>query len=167
MPCEYCVSGFPRLPCFRGKITDCSLYRKTNGSPFETEHPLTGPDFGHFSRRKTWAAGTSRLFECGQGHGTTLRLRVRRFHVPAPAPERTTDNKGLGARGRCLYAIPWAIADVDEALEDIHKYLDRSVSPYIHKFVDRADCLTAPIFWHARRLAEGPRPVGFAPARAA
>lgn len=159
VPCEYCLSGFIALPCFRGKITDCSLYRKTNNSPFETNHPLTGPDFGNFSRSKIWTAGESRVFECGQGHGTTLRLRVRPFLPPELSPAEQIDNKGMGAKGRRLYAIPWAIVDLDEAIAEVHRYLDSSVSSYIHQFVGGSDSLFSPIFWHARRLAEGPNPV--------
>ena len=158
-PCEYCTSGIRELPCVRGKIVDCSLFRKTNGSPFETHHPLTGPDFGHFSRRKTWAAGGCRLFECGQIHGATLRLRVRQFRPPSLVPGESTDNKGSGAKGRSLYAIPWAIADLDEALAEVERYIDRSASAYMRKFVDSSDRIVHPVFSHARRLAQGPDPV--------
>lgn len=143
-----------RLPCLRYKIMDSKIYRSVGNDAFETKHKLVGPQFGDFHLQKNWVNPDIRVFDMSQGRGSTLRLEVRRFVPPKDELEsETSDDKGVGGKGRNYYSIPWAVADLGKAIKNIYTFIDESVPTYTARAVGSSDSLVSRIFREARRLA--------------
>lgn len=144
-------SGINRLPCLRRKIVDSSLFRTTGHKPNLDPFALTGPSYGGFCVPKIWAAHSPiKTLSLTQGYGTVLRLRVREFKPPQG------DNEPLDSRGRSIYAVPWALADADDALSSVRTFLEESVDAYLDRYAHDFDEITRLVFSAARDRSRAP-----------
>ncbi|KAI2625592.1 hypothetical protein GGR54DRAFT_653979 [Hypoxylon sp. NC1633] len=64
-------------------------------------------------------------------------------------------SKGISGKGRDYYSIPWAIANLDEAIQAVNDFVDESTLPYIDFLIDDSRRIVSTVFNEARRLAYG------------
>jgi hypothetical protein len=121
---------------------------------FYKKHPLAGPKYGDFHLQKQWTEAPIRVLCLGQDRGVMLQLELREF-IP-PAGDNDQDLKG-----RSMYAVPWAIANVDDAVKAINAYVDESIGLYLDAILDDTDGLVWSVFHAAYRLSIFPEPVRF------
>ncbi len=101
-----------------------------------------------------------RSFGLSQGRDSTpLVLRVRQFEPPVEPDEAARDDKEVGGKGRRYYIIPWAIANLNEAIRAIQTFIDNSLQAYLDAVIDDSSGMVSLVFAEARRLAYGPNPV--------
>lgn len=145
LTCQRAILSVSRIPCFRYKIVDSSLYRTNNHSPSFVAPQLTGPEYGDFRKPKTWAADSPiKILDLTQGYGTVLHLRVREFKAP---PD---DINGVDSRGRSIYAVPWALTNAEEALSSVRTYIEESLDVYLDHYLQEFDEITRLVIGAAR-----------------
>ena len=113
---------------------------------------MVGPRYGDFHIYKDWTQDYS-VLEVAQDSNVVLRLVVRRF-VPSFEELESDDT-----RGNKMYSIPWAIADPEEATEEVNHYLDRYMGDYLVANLDDSDQLVWGMFLWAVKLSAFPQPV--------
>jgi hypothetical protein len=132
------------------------LFRTFNNVDYEAKYPLVGDRYGDFHSTKYWLSEETKIFEMSQGRGTVLRLKVREFEPP---DEPVTDSKGVGGKGRKLFAIPWALTDPDSGIRSILEFINASCKPYVEQIIHKDDELAFDVFQMALNKVQGPRPV--------
>ncbi|KAF1994401.1 Clavaminate synthase-like protein [Amniculicola lignicola CBS 123094] len=152
LSCQNVINTMSRLPCLRYKVTESVLHRTgLDYMAFYKAHPMVGPKFGDFYMAKDWTNAPTRFLDITQDRGTILQLEVREFRPPV-------EPGALDLKGRSMYAIPWAIADADVAVESINEFLDASVGPYLDHLLDDSNHLVWDVFHSALRLSLFPFP---------
>lgn len=138
-----------RLPCLRYKIVDSIIFRTMSNLPHEGSFPMVGRDYGRFNIPKTWVDTEIRTLCITQDRGTILRLPLRRFEPPE---DDVHDDKGLGGKGRRLFAIPWAMTDAATGLKAINAFINESTIYYVDHIVPRDDGFLRVVFEVAHRF---------------
>lgn len=140
-PCQENQARIIRLPCLRYKITDSILFRTgLDYMPFYKRHPMVGPKFGDFHLVKIWESNITRFLDITQDRGPVpLTLEVRQFAVPF-------EENAFDLKGRGMYDIPWAIADVNGAVKAINDYADANMLSYLDALLDKSNPLVWDVF---------------------
>lgn len=142
------LNNIGRLPCLRRKIIDSSLFRTTGHIPYFDPIALTGPDYGGFCVPKIWAADSPiKTLSLTQGHGTVLHLRVREFKAPQGG------NAFLDSRGRSIYAVPWALADAEDAVSSVKAFIEVSMDAYLDRYTHDFDEISRLVFGAVREYS--------------
>ncbi len=145
-----------RLPCLRYMVTDSILFRTgLDYMAFYKSHPMSGPCYGDFHLERQWTKAKPKILCLGQLQGPLhFRVELREFIPPA----NSTD---VDLKGRPMYAVPWAVSDVDTVIFAINDYIDRTINQYIYEYLDDGDSLRWNIFQQAFRASVFPTPVSF------
>lgn len=114
---------------------------------------MVGPKYGDFHIKRKWTQSEIRVLELAQDSNIILRLAVREF-VPSDEELISDDT-----RGNKMYAIPWAIADPEEATRAVNLYLDGCIGTYLDNILDESNHLVWDMFHWALRLSLFPEPV--------
>ncbi|KAI5455754.1 hypothetical protein BGZ63DRAFT_137383 [Mariannaea sp. PMI_226] len=113
---------------------------------------MVGPKYGDFHIQRNWTQTNIKIINLAQDSNAVLHLAVREF-VPSYEELRSDDT-----RGNKMYSIPWAIADPEEATEEVKRYLDRCIEGYLDAILDDSNHLVWDIFHWAVRLSLFPQP---------
>lgn len=132
------------------------LFRTASNSAYEGRFPNVGPRYGNFHISRVWARDEIKVFEMTQDRGTILRFKVRQFE---PEDEPATDSKGIGGKGRKMFAVPWALTDAETGLESLNTFIEESIDRYIHAIVNKNSVITWNVFQTASGLASAAEPV--------
>lgn len=92
------------------------------------------------SRVKSWIPPDNKILEMTQGHGTILRLRVRKFDTS------TIDFHTLSVAEKHTYEHLWGLTDVKQAEVDIKSFIHKSIKFYIKSKIDADDEISRNFF---------------------
>jgi hypothetical protein len=92
-----------------------------------------------------WVNDEIHVLEITQDMGPRCRFAVRQF-VPPEEPD------AVDLKGRSMYHVPWAIADVKETERAFAKFLDDSLVPYLKSILNDDDYLFYEVFTSAIKI---------------
>ena len=88
------------------------------------------------SRVNTWVPAEDKTLEMTQGHGTILRLQVRKFDTSK------IDFHNLSEAEKHTYENPWGFTDLNQAELDIRNFIRESIGPYTSRKTDTHDVIS-------------------------
>ncbi|CZR55785.1 uncharacterized protein PAC_05673 [Phialocephala subalpina] len=145
------LHNLSRQPCFRYNVTDASLYR---------DQEL--PSYFAFTRRwgsmkmaniTEWASPETKLIKVTQDFGkASYELKVKEF-IPMPGEcleEAWADGNVMKSRE----LPPWAIASMEEAADELWRYVDDNIGTYVWACVGNSDSLIRSTFEMVIRYSE-------------
>jgi hypothetical protein len=145
--CQDLSKTICKLPCLRLKIIDSILFRKI-------VDPNSGrPNFSiHFNDGvlkpvREWNAREIRTIHLIQGFQSKISFRVCSFEAAALNLADITESR------RFIYECKWALADFQEAVDEVGNFLSRSIVQAVCSKVSKDDQLARGIFEMAFRMA--------------
>jgi hypothetical protein len=114
---------------------------------------MVGLTYGDFHISRRWAGTETRVLEVAQDSNVILPLKIRQF---VPSSEELVS---VDTRGNKMYAIPWAIANPDEATKFVNEYIERTKEAYMETLLDDSNRFVWDVFHWALRLTMFPQPV--------
>ncbi|KAF3932547.1 hypothetical protein ABW20_dc0103594 [Dactylellina cionopaga] len=82
-----------------------------------------------------------------QDRGAVFELKVREF-IP---PDDEMDARDI--RGNPMYAVPWAVENVEETVKSFHTTITESIGRYLGHILDDSDFIIWNVFKEALRLS--------------
>ncbi|EXK76669.1 hypothetical protein FOQG_18594 [Fusarium oxysporum f. sp. raphani 54005] len=116
---------------------------------------MVGPKYGDFHIQRNWTQSGIVILELAQDSDIVLRLAVQEF-VP-----NTEELESDDTRGNKMYSIPWAIANPEEATQEIRHYLHHCMGYYLDTILDKSNHLVWDIFYWVVKLLRLPQPNKF------
>ncbi|EXM15093.1 hypothetical protein V3481_017323 [Fusarium oxysporum f. sp. vasinfectum] len=113
---------------------------------------MVGPKYGDFHIQRNWTQSGIVVLELAQDSDIVLRLAVQEF-VPSTEELESDDT-----RGNKMYSIPWAIANPEEATQEIRHYLHHCMGYYLDTILDKSNHLVWDIFYWVVKLLRLPQP---------
>ncbi|KAK2924484.1 Protein of unknown function DUF3505 [Fusarium oxysporum f. sp. vasinfectum] len=114
---------------------------------------MVGPKYGDFHIQRNWTQSGIVVLELAQDSDIVLRLAVQEF-VPSTEELESDDT-----RGNKMYSIPWAIANPEEATQEIRHYLHHCMGYYLDTILDKSNHLVWDIFYWVVKLLRLPQPL--------
>lgn len=146
--CDSCQQSGTRLiilPCVRGKITEPILFR-------QVVDPGSGrPDFsmnfdtGILKPIKEWDPLEIKIIQLTQAFNSPLRFRVRKAAILNLAD--MTESQIF------IYRCPWSLVNIPEAVDEVKRFITRSIRLAMESKVRKEDRLAGVIFDEAYSMA--------------